>query len=139
MGKTKTSDQPWTVRKEHHDHMAKRQNQNRARNIPAEEWMAAKLATTPWKWTRQARWGFRLYDFWCHQLGIAIEVDGPEHVAGVDQVKDQLDWNRSAILVFRVSAFKEADAVEVLDLLARHSSWNDRRKDQGKSLIAGVV
>ena len=38
--------------------------------------MAEKLAATGHRWSRQAIWGKRIFDFWCATLGIAVEVDG---------------------------------------------------------------
>jgi len=119
--------------------MAKRQNQNRARNIKAEEWFAAKLPATGLEWTRQASWGFRLFDFWCHAIGVAIEVDGPEHDVYADELRDQLDFNRSGIIVLHVRNWQEHDADEALANVQRYPSWNARRKSLGKPLIRGAL
>ena len=57
-------------------------NLARARLNPNENWMLKKLREqTPYKWSRQVLWGYRIFDFWCDKLGFAVEVDGPEHRA----------------------------------------------------------
>lgn len=124
-----------TVRKEQSQYMRARQLQNKARcqNSKAENWMEEKLANTGKKWTRQAMWGCRLFDFWCHEIGCAVEVDGPEHNAKFDAARDQYNYFRSAIVVLRVRNFNEADADEAIKQIGRLASWRDRRNFIGAS------
>lgn len=89
--------------------------------------MSEKLKKAGLKFKRQAQWGIRLYDFWDHKTGIAIEVDGTDHNKARDSVKDKLDFNVSAIVVLRVRNFNEADAEKVITQILRSESWNDRR------------
>lgn len=124
--------QSWPRNKRHSDHMRKRKSQNlsvalKNRN---ENWMADLLKTTGLKWTRQASWGFRLFDFWNAHLGIAIEVDGPEHDAksDFDQARDAYNYRRSAILVLRVRNRNEADATAALARIAAAEPWTERRR-----------
>lgn len=121
----------WPTTHRESEHMAMRQRQNRSRNIPAEKWMAEKLKQTRWKWTRQARQGYRLFDFWSYELGVAIEVDGPNHVWAVDEAKDIRELLRSGIVVFRVKNFNEDDVRFALALLPTLPSWNERRTALG--------
>lgn len=55
--------------------MVLRQKQNRLLcvNNKAENQVKAELDKIGGKWTRQAIWGIRLYDFWNSKKGIAIE------------------------------------------------------------------
>lgn len=99
---------------------------------PNENWMAAHLAGTGLRWTRQAVWGKRIFDFWCSALGIAVEVDGPEHRPAWDAFRDEQDHRISGILVLRVRNRHEGDAAAVLATLAAGpGSWNARRKALG--------
>jgi very-short-patch-repair endonuclease len=86
---------PWPVRKEHSDHMRKRRRQNLSSALknPNENAMADLLATTGYVWSRQATWGFRVFDFWCHKLGCAVEVDGIQHDSGIVVLRA---WNNNA-------------------------------------------
>lgn len=118
--------------------MAMRQQQNRARHIPAEDWFASMLVSTGLQWTRQARWGFRIYDFWCHKLGVAVEIDGPEHDRQRDIERDILDDERSCIVIYRVRNFNEEDARYVLNRIGSTLWWNTRRELAGKKPIAGA-
>jgi very-short-patch-repair endonuclease len=93
--------------------------------------MAAKLTATGRKWTRQSAHGFRLFDFWCASLGVAVEVDGPEHKPAVDAEADRLAWEISGILVLRVPNFSEEVAAAVLARIAAAESWKDRRIRMG--------
>lgn len=118
---------------EQHQHMDMRQKQNRAvalRN-PNEKWMAGLLAQTEHKWTRQARWGWRIFDFWNHTLGIAVEVDGPEHDAERDAERDSYNLRRSGILVLRVRNGNEHDAHRALQEIGRSVTWWERRRAWG--------
>ena len=129
----------WTTKKEHHAHMAERQKQNlenSAKNAN-ENWLAERLSATGYKWTRQARWGFRLFDFWNTQLGIDIEIDGPEHNSAKDAKRDTEEWNRSGIMVIRVRNGNEADATEAIEKISTAGSWNSRRALLAKKSIKG--
>lgn len=121
----------WPTNKDAAAHMKMRQNQNlvSCKKSKAESWMADKLESTkPFKWTRQAQWGIRLFDFWNYKLGIAVEVDGSEHVHNIDITKDRVDYVVSGIVVLRVRNFNEDDAGKALLYISRSGSWNDRRK-----------
>jgi len=127
---------PYTVRAEQHEYMRKRQAQNRARSAtnPNEQWMAAKLQTTGYKWTPQAQWGFRLFDFWSGKLGVAIEEDGQEHDREKDNYEDEYNFRRSAIVVLRVRNRNEEDAERALAIISKLGIWQLRREQIG---IAG--
>ena len=107
------------------------QNKARAARNHNEQWMAEKLATTGLQWTTQAQWGYRLFDFWSAEKGIAIEVDGPEHDTDVDAYRDRYNFERSGIEVIRVRNRNEADAIIALDLISSAESWQERRKRLG--------
>ena len=99
-----------------------------AKRNPNEKWMSEKLKRTPYKWTRQAQWGYRLFDFWNHKLGIAIEVDGETHNKVYDKIRDKHNHKTSGIIVLRVRNKNEADAKKVIDyILGVDENWNDRR------------
>jgi very-short-patch-repair endonuclease len=112
--------------------MRVRQRQNLQRRSKAELWMAEHLSKTGVKWTRQAIWGRRIFDFWSHDLGIAIEVDGPEHKKKVDDYKDAYNLHRSGVIVIRVKNFNEDDAQMALEkILNCKENWKARRKRLG--------
>jgi hypothetical protein len=62
----------WPNTKKEHLWLKERQKENYARcvNNKSENWMLEKLKKTGLKWTRQAIWGFRMFDFWSAKLGI---------------------------------------------------------------------
>ncbi len=124
---------PYTVNKAQHAYMKMRQGQNRAICVsnPNENWMAGILATTGYKWTRQAGWGFRLFDFWNHLLGVAVEVDGPEHAKSKDAQEDEYNFRRSAIIVLHVKNRCESDAANACRIIAQLPSWQARRAAHG--------
>lgn len=99
--------------------------------------MAKKLSETRYKWTRQAMWGYRLFDFWNHELGIAVEVDGPEHDAEYDNYRDRYNYYRSALLVLRVKNFDEAEAARALGIIDCAETWAKRKEivKPGKTLL----
>lgn len=129
----------WPTDKQQHAHMKARQAQNLelAKRNPNENWLRDKLKATGYKWTRQATWGFRIFDFWNARLGIAIEVDGPEHDAVKDAESDERHYATSGIRVLRVRNRNEADADHVLRLIKFADSWNERRLRLGLKPIRG--
>jgi very-short-patch-repair endonuclease len=128
----------FTTKKEEHEYMRERKAQNRAR-IPwlkAERWFLegylGKLPSeTRFKFSRQATWGYRLFDFWFHDRGVVVEIDGPEHNAGYDAYRDRYNFLRSGIIVLRVRNFHENDALTAVDNLQRECSWESRRRAMG--------
>lgn len=120
----------WTNTKDAHAYMAgrKKQNMQRAENNPNENWMLEKLLTTPFKWSRQAQWGYRLFDFWCSVLGVGIEVDGPEHNKDYDTYRDEYNFRRSGIVVIRVRNMNEDDAARALYLVNRVGTLVSRKE-----------
>lgn len=126
----------WPTTQEKAQYMKERQIQNRINCVKNrnENWMKAKLAGTGFKWTRQAQWGYRLFDFWCHELGIAIEVDGPEHNKHVDNYRDEYNFRRSGIIVLHVRNNNDGDADEALAFISKSDKWSDRRNALGLNL-----
>jgi very-short-patch-repair endonuclease len=116
-----------------HAYMRERAAQNlaRAASNPNENWFWRKLEATGKSWTRQAQWGYRIFDFWCHEIGTAVEVDGPEHRAAYDAYRDEYNLRRSGILVLRVKNLNEADATTALAVIAQAETWADRKARLG--------
>ena len=114
-----------------------RENLERALRNPNENWFFEHLKRrTSHKWTRQALWGYRIFDFWCHALGIAVEVDGATHNAKYDEIRDSYNLNRSGILVLRVRNLNEEDADRVIDEINAAETWGERRKFIGLNPLA---
>ena len=130
----------WPTTGPEHAHMRRRQieNRERAERSRAERWMFVKLATTGHRWTRQAQSGLRLFDFWNHQLGIAVEVDGPEHDPERERKRDYAVRQQRAILVLRVRNFNEDDARKALRTIATIDTWNIRRRAIGLAPVNGA-
>lgn len=129
----------WPTTSQEHEFMANAQRMNRSnctRNA-AELWMKARLKSTPYKWTQQACWGYRLFDFWCSRLGIAVEVDGLDHDAEKDFRNDFRNYKVSGIIVLRVPNFDEKAADFALARIAISPSWNERREMLGLKRING--
>lgn len=125
------------TKKEEHAYMRERKLQNRAR-IPwlkAERWFLenylSPLPQPAFKFTRQAEWGYRIFDFWFHALGVVVEVDGPEHNAGYDAYRDKYNFLRSGIVVLRVGNFNADHAASAVANLQRECRWTDRRRVLG--------
>lgn len=106
----------------------KAQNVAQAEGNAAEEWMQRLLATTHRRWTRQAIWGHRIFDFWSAELGAAVEVDGWSHDADYDAYRDEYNFRRSGIVVLRVPNFDRRGAVLALSRIARLPPLPARRR-----------
>ena len=107
--------------------MRGRQRENSGKTVQAELWAKGKLAATPHEWSTQAMWGCRLFDFWCHRLGIAVEIDGATHDQGYDAARDRYNYYRSGIVVLRVRNYDEAAMQQALDLIASADDWQTRK------------
>lgn len=126
------------TKKEEHAYMRERKLQNRARLpwLKAERWflenyLRALPTQREYKFTRQAEWGYRIFDFWFHDRGVVIEVDGPEHNSGYDAYRDTYNFLRSGIVVLRVRNFHEGDAAIAIENLQMECSWTERRRALG--------
>lgn len=103
-----------------------------ARWIPAEQrflWKLDKLKKDYWiKFTRQAVFWTRIFDFWCHDLWIAIEIDWNSHNTRkeYDNIMDKFH-NHCWILVYRVRNFNEWDAYEAIENVKKAEKWIVRR------------
>jgi very-short-patch-repair endonuclease len=112
--------------------MRQAQNLEACKDNRAENWMAEKLSATGLKWRRQAMWGFRLFDFWNAELGIAVEVDGPRwHDPDKDALIDLAHWQRSAIIVLRVPPFDPQRTASIIRQIAEAEPWLVRRERMG--------
>lgn len=123
----------WPTNSEQHAYMLQRQAENLVyckvnRN---ERWMMEILDRTGVKWTRQTRWGYRIFDFWSPVLGVAVEVDGLEHDPAYDAHRDEYNFRRSAVVVLRVRNRNEEDAEFVLRMISKLGPWKDRRIELG--------
>lgn len=119
--------------REEHAYMLMRKTQNVKRALvnPNENWMWKKLQKTTYKWSRQARYGYRIFDFWCHRLGVAIEVDGPEHNEQWDVYRDEYNFRHSGIIVLHVHNLDEEQADRVIGLIDRLDTWQRRKSRLG--------
>lgn len=107
--------------------LRKSENVKQSQKSKAEAWMAGRIQETGIRWTRQAQWGHRLFDFWSAALGIAVEVDGPEHDAAYDLYRDEYNFRRSAIVVVRVPNFSDEDASKAVGFIRNERTWNERK------------
>jgi very-short-patch-repair endonuclease len=85
-------------------------------------------------WTRQAVRGYRIHDFWNHELGCAIEVDGREHDRDYDNYRDEYNFRRSGVIVLRCRNKSQEDLDEVIRVVGVMDSLKDRKVKLG---IAG--
>lgn len=118
--------------RQEHAYMKMRQQALRGRGMTkAEEWVYQALMATGLKWTREAVWGWRIFDFWNVKLGVAIEVDGPEHNRISDLKRDSINYERSGIIVFRIKNWNQQDLEMVLKKLPSINDWIVRREELG--------
>lgn len=111
--------------------MRAEQNKDRSRHNKNEQWAKDILDSTGYKWTPQAQWGYRIFDFWCAKLGVAVEIDGPEHNADYDGYRDEYNFRRSAVVVIRVRNTNDQDMQKAISMLGRIGTWQDRREQMG--------
>ena len=108
--------------------MKERKKQNQSRLVQAEIWAHEQLKKTGEKWSRQSLWGCRIFDFWCAELGIAVEIDGIDHDANYDAARDFYNYYRSGIIVCRVRNYNQSDMDAALQTIATADNWKDRKQ-----------
>lgn len=119
----------WTTNSEKHAYMRMRQNQNKSRVLAAEDWAYGFLKQESGiAWTRQAAWGFRIFDFWNANLGCAVEIDGPEHDAGYDGYRDEYNFRSSGIIVLRIRNFDQESARIAIKRMRLLGTLSERKK-----------
>lgn len=123
----------WPTEREEAAYMRMRKEENiaRSKDNPNELWMASRLVLVGHQWSRQATWGYRIYDFWCHELGVAVEVDGPEHDYEYDHHRDEYNFRRSGIVVLHVRNLNEQDVLHALIRISKLNTWEQRRHQLG--------
>lgn len=123
----------WVTNKRQAEYMkgTAEQNTERSARNPNENWAARRLAESGLKWSRQSRWGARIFDFWNHEKGVAVEIDGAEHRPDYDAARDRYNFLRSAIVVIRVRNRNEDDMQSALLKILETDLWRDRRARMG--------
>ena len=81
--------------------------------------------------SRQSWWGNRFFDFWIHEKFIAIEIDGPEHRANFDEMRDRYNYIRSGILVFRAVNFDDARVSQIMEMVRASRGLSYRKENLG--------
>jgi len=106
-----------------------RKAQNKSKGLTkAESWVNERLVKEGLKFSTQSIWRWRIYDFWNHVIGCAIEVDGPEHNIKKDKEKDLSDYNRSGIIVLRIRNFNQDDLDKTIEDIKNMEEWHPRRR-----------
>lgn len=83
------------------------------------------------KYSRQSRWGYRIFDFWFHTKGIALEIDGFEHNTYLDSKRDEENLNISGILTLRVRNGDIEAIKKAVETIKTSELWSERRISLG--------
>ncbi len=124
----------WVGNSQQHAYMKTRREQNLSisEQSAAEKWAAEHLRRAKvGNWHRQHPYGVRIFDFWHAKRGIAVEIDGDEHCAEYDQVRDSFAFLRSGIIVLRVRNFDESGMAEAISHIQNIGLVKERRKRMG--------
>ena len=79
------------------------------------------------RFSRNSQFARRFVDFYMHAYGVCIEVDGPEHNAGYDELRD-LWLFKQGILVFRMKNGDSARLAEIIEIIKKCSDARTRRR-----------
>lgn len=83
------------------------------------------------KFTRQAMWGTRIYDFRCKDKWIAIEIDWKYHnndrKKEKDEKYDKYNYWVSWIVVLRIPPFDKDMSIDVIEKVKQSCLWKHRR------------
>lgn len=93
------------------------------------------LNSTGYSWNRKIIWGHRLYDFWCADLGVVVQIDRPDQNDADEAYWDEYVYRRSGIIVLRVDNGRDLD--NALAVIARAEPWSQRRERNGRLLAPG--
>ena len=107
-----------------------------ARRNPHEKWMKEILENTGLRWLPQHIFGNRIFDFFCPQLGVAVEVDGDDHSPDWDHYRDADNWWSRRVIVLRVRNHNGEDADRMLKDLPAIGQWYPRYRSALPTEIA---
>lgn len=118
---------PRPTTKEQQLHMTNRKKENieRCKGLASETWFYNKLKELKkqtWiNFNRQAVRGTRVFDFWCSDLWIAVEVDWWYHMNRKtrDFLLDRHCKEVSEVIVYRVGNYDEKKATDVIDKIKK--------------------
>jgi very-short-patch-repair endonuclease len=121
--------------KESHQYMKLRKSQHLNKFVSAEEWATLHIKVSGERYSRQAIWQSRLFDFWFSVKGIAIEIDGESHnsfkQSFKDSVTDKHFYELSGIIVVRVKNYNINELNNAISFVKNSCSWKERRKQMG--------
>jgi len=118
---------PWPTKKEESARLREQQVRAFQESItsPGQNWLAKKLITSGHQWTRKSLWGYRIFDFWSHELGIAVMLDTDD--SPNMEAEDECNFRRSGIIVLHVRSMNGEDAEKAMKTIAETDTWSARR------------
>ena len=93
-------------------------------------WLFAK---TDFKWNRQVIHRQKIFDFWCEEMGVRIEVDGETHHTDLDAQYDAALESETAIVTIRIRNCSLNTPQSAIDKIKSLKPWNQRLLELGKS------
>lgn len=79
--------------------------------------LPVEFAGKPIKWERQYIFGYRILDFYCPEMKIAVEVDGEEHDREYDNYRDEYLFRVYGVPTLRVRNKNINDLNEILKII----------------------
>jgi hypothetical protein len=95
-----------------------------------ELWMAKLLQTTRLQWRRRAP-----RQFWQHELGILILLEGPQHPRIASAELERAAFCERGVVLIQVTEFNKQDAANALRVIGFAEPWNARRRALGLWLV----
>lgn len=92
-------------------------------------YLPSKIKGKDITWERQYIFGYRILDFYCPQLKIAIEVDGIEHNKDYDSYRDEYLFRVEGVVTFRVRNQNIPDIEKVLNTLKDYKNKSFTNKN----------
>jgi len=134
----KTFDTYRPTNKEWNDKMKwyQKEQKEKSKVSKTENWFHRKYVTefTKRTWikiTRQVRRGTRIFDFWCHEKWIAIEIDWGYHTEKWKEEKDKkydyYNLQKHWVLVIRIDNRDDTGAIDALRKVELSEPWISRK------------
>lgn len=135
MTKRKILLNPWSKKSKTFLKKAAKRQQRLTLLNPAENWFDKNICKDfHFQFTRQKIFGYRIFDFWCESLRVAVEIDGKRFHKDTefDQQRDDVYQKRFKVSIFRVKAFCREDYLSVLGKLKSLRTHPKKEKEKRK-------
>ncbi len=108
--------------------LKEKRNELKKNPTKAELWAKDRLRKAKINVSFQKVFDRSIFDFFCFEKGIAIEIDGSSHDPVKDELRDNHHFEMHTIKTLRIPNFDDERMNEIINLIRLSDTWDDRKK-----------